>query len=142
MKEFLAQLDDQRIVQAIQQAESTTSAEIRVFISKHPQSDPVAAAEKEFARLKMHETRLRNGVLILVAPQSRNFAIVGDQGIHQRCGQEFWTKVAAEMQDHFKRDAATDAIVHAIDRAGKILAEHFPRRGDDRNELADRVERD
>jgi uncharacterized membrane protein len=142
MREFLAQLDDQRIVQAIQQAESATSAEIRVFITRKSLTDPVAAAEEEFARLKMHRTRDRNGVLILIAPASRNFAVFGDRGIHERCGENFWREMADELAGHFKREAATDGIVHAVTRAGKLLAEHFPRRPDDKNELPDHVARD
>jgi uncharacterized membrane protein len=141
-KEFLDKLSDDAVVAAIGQAEARTSGEIRVFVSHRKVDDPVAAAHAQFARLKMDRTRDRNGVLIFVAPTSQTFAIVGDAGVHERCGQGFWTAVAAEMRERFARAEWTDGVVHAIRKAGDLLAEHFPRRADDVNELPDRVERD
>ena len=43
------------------------------------------------------------------------------------------------MREHFKRSEFTDALVEAIQTAGKLLAQHFPRKNDDRNELSDEV---
>ena len=142
MREFVDKLNDERIVQAIAAAEGKTSAEIRVFITRVPQVDAVAAARREFVRLGMVKTKERNGVLILVAPESRNFGIVGDEGIHAKCGEEFWKEVAREMEGHFRADAPTDGIVHGVRKAGEVLARHFPRTADDRNELSDQVSRD
>ena len=139
-RQFLDQLSDDAIVAAIQAAEAKTSGEIRVFVSHRKISDPVAAAQKRFMKMKMDRTRDRNGVLIFVAPASQNFAIIGDSAVHARCGDAFWTAVASEMSDHFRRSAMTEGIVHAIHKAGELLAEHFPRRPHDVNELPDRVE--
>jgi uncharacterized membrane protein len=79
-------------------------------------------------------------LLIFVAPRAQKFAIIGDGGIHARCGNEFWERVVTGMRLHFKAENFTDAVVHAIEQAGEVLASHFPRRPDDRNELPDRVE--
>jgi len=87
----------------------------------------------------MHATAQRNGVLIFVAPRSRNFAIVGDDGVHARCGQSFWTDVADAMARHFALDHPTEAIVLGIRKAGELLSSHFPCRPDDRNELPNEV---
>jgi uncharacterized membrane protein len=139
MKTFAEQLDPKRIEYAIAAAERVTSGELRVVIHREAVSDPVAAARAEFARLEMFKTRERNAVLILVAPESRTFAIFGDEAIHRKCGQAFWDEVTAAMASHFRESKFTDGVVHAIEHAGKLLARHFPRRPDDKNELPDNV---
>ena len=132
-------LDHARIVAAIAEAERLTSGEIRVMVIRRKVPDPVAEARRQFERLGMTRTAARNGVLLLVAPRSRAFAIVGDTGIHQHCGDEFWRKVAGELTEHFKRSEFTAGLEHAIARAGALLAVHFPRQPEDRNELPDSV---
>jgi len=42
---------------------------------------------------------------------------------------------------HFRRGEFTEGIVQGVQRAGDLLAAHFPRRPDDTNERPDRVER-
>jgi len=135
MKTFLSQLDHARIERAIADAEQKTSGELRVVIHHKPAPDPVAAAKAQFQKLRMHRTRERNAVLLLVAPESRTFAIYGDTAIHEKCGDSFWTEIATSIGDHFKQGDFTGGIVHTIDRAGTLLAAHFPRRPDDKNEL-------
>jgi|SRR5687768_2322802 len=139
--QFNTQLDDARIVEAIRRAEERTSGEVRVYVSDGVVDDPVAAAERQFVRMGMHETRQRNGVLVFVAPRSQTFAIVGDEAVHARCGQSFWRDVAAAMRDHFADGAYTDAIVLGITKAAELLTAHFPCAPDDRNELPNEVRR-
>lgn len=139
-KEFIGKLEHNRIVRAIAAAESKTSGEIRVFLQRGELADAYAEAEKRFEKLGMTRTRERNGVLIFVAPRAQKFAVIGDVGIHQRCGKEFWETIVGTMREDFRAENFTNAIVHAIERAGAALAEHFPRQPDDRNELPDAVE--
>src|SRR5215470_15104455 len=90
-QEFLSKLEHDRIIQAIREAESKTAGEIRVLIQRGKlNSDPLVAAQKKFHRLGMHKTRERNAVLIFVAPRVHKLAVVGDDAIHERCGDEFW----------------------------------------------------
>jgi uncharacterized membrane protein len=83
-------------------------------------------------------------VLLFVAPRSQRFAVVGDEGIHQKLGAAFWSSMAAAMQEDFRAGRFTEAIVKGVTRAGEALAEHFPRTaGDhDTNELPDEVSQD
>ena len=141
-KEFLNQLEHDKIVAAIQKAEQKTSGEIRVFISRHEPDDPIAAAQSQFAHLGMHKTKEKNGVLIFVAPVARKFAIIGDSGVHSRCGDSFWRDIAAEMTGHFKKGEFTSGILHGVEKAGELLARHFPRRPGDKNELPDDIAHD
>jgi uncharacterized membrane protein len=141
-KEFLKQLRHDHVVAAIREAEQKTSGEIRVFISHKNIEDAVAEAQTAFMRLGMTKTRHRNGVLIFVAPQARKFAVIGDDGVHRRCGDEFWQAMAAEMTGYFKKSEFTQGILHGIRKAGELLAAHFPHRPDDRNELPDSIAHD
>lgn len=136
----LPKVDHEAIVTAIQSAERKTSGEIRVVVTRQKSRDPIAEAQQQFDRLGMNKTSLRNGVLIYLAPRSRNFAVIGDAGVHEKCGDAFWTELAAAMTEYFKRGEFTDGVVHGIARAGALLAQHFPPQSDDRNELPDGVE--
>lgn len=138
-RKFVSQLAHERIHAAIQAAEAKTSGEIRVMVSHKAAPDPVVTAQKAFLRLNMKATQQRNAVLIFVAPKSRTFAIIGDEAVHLKCGDAFWSELAAAMTGHFKRGDFTEAIVHGISRAGELLAQHFPRNPDDKNELPDEV---
>ena len=139
-KEFLARLDHDRIVRAIAAAEGKTSGEIRVFVQRGEITDPMAAARAQFDKLGMARTRERNGVLILVAPRAQKFAVIGDEGVHAKCGEAFWQQLIEAMRAHFKAENFTDALVHAIEQTGELLAQYFPRRPNDRDELPNAVE--
>lgn len=132
----MARLDHERIVAAIANAEEQTSGEIRVYVQRGKvEADPLTVAQQKFLEFGMEKTAERNAILILVAPRARKFAVVGDEGIHRKCGEEFWDKLVASMRTHFQHEKFTDALCEAIEAAGNTLATHFPRRPDDRNEM-------
>lgn len=142
-KAFLGQLDHDRIVAAIREAEAGSRGEVRVHVSRQAVEDPQAAARAQFDKLGMADTAERNGVLIYVAPASQKFAVIGDQAIDEHCGAGFWTAVAEAMQEDFRAGRFTDGLVKGVNRTGQALAEKFPRTaGADRNELADDVSED
>lgn len=128
-----------RVEAAIAAAESHTSGELRVVLYPGRTDDAVAAAKEEFVRLGMDQTRDRNAVLILLAPASRAFAVIGDAGIHARCGERFWTEIARAMESDFQQGAFADGLIRGVDRCGQLLADLFPRRDDDVDELSNRV---
>ena len=57
---------------------------------------------------------------------ARNFAVIGDRGVHERCGDSFWTELTGAMVGYFKRGEFTEGVVHGVERAGALLAAHFP----------------
>jgi uncharacterized membrane protein len=133
-------IDQKRVVAAIKAAEKKTSGELRVLLARHKAPDAVAAARRHFERLGMTHTKQRNGVLLFLAPRSRTFAVIGDTGVHEKCGDVFWRELAGAMGEYFKRGDFTAGLVHGIERAGALLAEHFPPGVGDRNELPDDIE--
>jgi uncharacterized membrane protein len=126
-KEFKKRLHHDSVVDAIHQAEQTTTGEIRVIVSHKHVETPVPEAQKEFVRLGMNRSPGRNAVLIFVAPRSHTFAVIGDKAVHEKCGDEFWQKLAAAMTGYFRKSEFTEGIVHGVKKAGELLAEHFPK---------------
>jgi uncharacterized membrane protein len=134
--------DMERVQQAIKEAERETSGEIRVSVARHLfWGDTRRVAEKAFERMGMTATKERNGVLFFVAPVRRRFVVLGDTGIHERVGQEFWERVSAAMAEDFRRGDFTEGLVRGIREAGRELAVHFPcDRPRDVNELPDQID--
>lgn len=140
--DFIAALDDRAIAQAIADAEKRTSAEIRVFVTERAVENVMEEAGRQFVKLGMSKTELRNGVLIYFAPKVREFAVLGDSGIHEKSGQAFWDAIAAKMAPLLKENRFTDAIVLGVAEIGVLLASEFPWTKGDRNELPNEVARD
>lgn len=139
-KEFLSELEHDRIVQAIREAEAKTSGQIRVYIQRGKlDADPLIAAQKRFHRMGMHKTRERNAVLIFVAPRARKFAVVGDKAIHEKCGEKLWQRLVDGMRAHFRNERFSHALVEAVEEIGKVLAAHFPKTRAAGNELSDEI---
>ncbi len=137
--EFVHSLEEQRVTAAIAAAEQKSSGEIRVYISNQKRHDVMDAAQKRFVKLGMTNTRQRNAVLLYFAPAVQQFAIIGDVGIHEKCGQPFWDEIVSEMTPLLKAGQFTDAVLRAIEHTGQLLSEHFPRTPDDINELPDKL---
>jgi uncharacterized membrane protein len=134
-------IDKNRIKQAIQKAERRTSGEIRVSVSTLFWGDVQKAAEKAFERLGMTATRDRNAVLFFVVPARRKFAVLGDRGIHEKVGQDFWYNIVRTVSEKFKQGDFTGGIVAGIEAVGEDLAMHFPSHAAyDTNELPDDVD--
>ena len=140
--DFIAHLDEAKVLAAIEAAEQRSSGELRVFVSHQYVTDALAAAQKQFEKLGMTRTRARNGVLLFFAPATQKFAVIGDSGIHEKCGAGFWEEITRAIENEFKSGRFTDAVVGAVSTAGNALARHFPREPGDTNELPNRVERD
>jgi uncharacterized membrane protein len=137
---FLRELEHDRIVAAIKEAEAKTSGQIRVYLQRGKfEEDALPRAEKKFFQLRMDKTKERNAVLIFVAPRAQKFAVIGDEGVHQKCGEQFWQELVERMRGHFLREEFTEALVEGIEAVGKLLARYFPKTGPSTNELPDEI---
>src|SRR5882672_10667846 len=116
---FINQLDEARIVAAIAAAERKSSGEIRVYVSHRNIQDALARAKARFVELGMHKTRHRNGVLLYISPRTRQFAIVGDAGVHEKCGDNLWQEIAGGMVPLLRQGQCTEAVEQAIKKTGE-----------------------
>ena len=116
--EFLAQVNATEVEAAITRAEQNCSGEIRVHVQPRAVgADLDTVARKTFERLGMTQTQLRNGVLLFIASEENQFAILGDIGIHEKVGAEFWNDIAANLRESFRAGAFTEGIVRAVRRS-------------------------
>ena len=136
---FFSSEKKQQIVSAIKEAELNTSGEIRVHIENHCKREVLDRATSVFASLKMHKTKLRNGVLFYLAIKDHKFAILGDGGINAVVPDDFWDNIKEMMQLKFKEGEFTAGLSSGIKMAGEQLKVHFPYRSDDINELDDDI---
>jgi uncharacterized membrane protein len=140
-KPLFNEAQQQVIVEAIRSAEKCTSGEIRVFVeSRCRYVDPLDRATEVFAGLNMQRTTARNGVLVYVALKDRQLAVLGDQGIHQKVGQEFWNQQVRNILSHFNKADYAGGIAAVVTEIGHALEAHFPfDRSNDSNELPDDI---
>jgi uncharacterized membrane protein len=139
VRQFLGDEDFTAIDQAIKTFEKKTSGELVVSFQLVSRGDPYKEGRRIFKRLKLHQTRERNAVLVVIFISSRKFAILGDQGIDEKVPEGFWIQTAAIMGDNFREQRYREGLVEGIQLLGGQLAEHFPYREDDVDELSDEV---
>lgn len=136
---FFSKEEEQQIVQAIKAAEFQTGGEIRVHIESVCRGEVLDRAAWLFKSLKMHETELRNGVLIYLSTTDRKFAIIGDAGINAVVPKGFWDDVKDLMISNFSKGDLLQGFVMGIAKVGEKLKEFFPYQEDDINELPDEI---
>ena len=136
---YFTQEDRRRIVDAIREAELNTSGEIRVHVDKRCRKDVIERAVDVFHKLKMEQTRDRNGVLLYVAVDSHKTAILGDEGVNAVVPPDFWNGIIDRAVKRFAKGEYAEGIAEAVTAVGEVLKQHFPYRDDDINELPDEI---
>ena len=132
--------EESEIVAAIVEAENRTSAEIRVHISHSYQpTDAVIAATKTFKKLGMHKTADRNGILIYLAPYTKQFAILGDEGINNKVAPGQWDQMRDAMQNHFQQQQFKTGVLLGIEESATLLSQYFAPGDINPNELSNEI---
>lgn len=139
MYRYISKIDEQRIIDAIREAETNTSGEIRVHVQPRCKGEPMDVARKVFERLGMTRTEQRNGVLFFVAYKNKKFTILGDKGINEIVPENFWESIVKTVTDCFSENRTADGLCAGIIAAGDALKKYFPYQTDDVNELDDEI---
>jgi putative membrane protein len=96
------------------------------------------AAMEQFMIRGMARKKNRAGVLIFVSLAERYARIVADEGIAAKTGPSVWQEAINELLERAKEGAVAEGFVAAVEKCGRILAEHFPPAAE-RDELPDRI---
>lgn len=96
-------------------------------------------AMKQFLSKGLHVTAERTGVLLFVSLADHVAEVVADEGIYAKVAPEVWGDTIIALIDGIKGGKAADGFVAAIGIAGTVLAEHFPPRAHNPNELPDKL---
>ncbi|MGA7201691.1 MAG: TPM domain-containing protein [Candidatus Cybelea sp.] len=113
------------IAAAIAAAEDGTTGRIAVREIPDRSVDAFERAKREFGRIGLQRHEHANAALILVAPQARRFAIIGDRALHERVGDAFWNDVVEKSTSFFARGETEAGILYAVARLGEVLHAHF-----------------
>ncbi len=128
------------ISEAVKEAESATSGEIRIFIeSRCAYMNPSFRAQEIFMNLGMHQTVDRNAVLIYIAFKDHDFALIGDKAIYEVATKPFWETTAKELAKRFYNKEYVSGICDCVASIGSKLHSHFPTHGETKNELPDEI---
>ncbi len=87
----------------------------------------------------LYKTRDETGVLFFVSLFERKVWVLADKGIYEKIKQETLQEYAGDIAAGIKAGRAAEYLCRDIQKAGEILANHFPVKPDDSNELPDEV---
>ncbi len=136
---FLTEQDEQKIIEAIAEAENNTSAELRVHLEERCKKDPLQRAAKVFHKLGMDQTELQNGVVIYIAVEDHKAAVFAGNGIYSQTEENYWQDILNIIINHFKKGEFEQGLEKAVLKVGEKLKELYPVQEDDINELEDEI---
>jgi len=139
IESYFTKEEESSIIAAIGLAEKQTSGEIKVHVEEHCFIDLLDRSAEVFGKLKMHETKERNGTLIYLAMEDHLFSIIGDVGINAILKEGFWDDAKNVMEENFKSGDIVKGLEQGIEKIGEKLRDFFPYQDDDENELPDDI---
>ncbi|MGE5437242.1 MAG: TPM domain-containing protein [Syntrophothermus sp.] len=130
-----------RISNTIKKYEMQTSGEIAVSVKEHSsisekKKSIEELAKQEFVKLGIHNTKDKTGILIFILLDKKQFHILADSGINEKVQQDTWDKIKDIIESKFREGSYAEGLIYGVEEVGKILAEHFPIKPDDVNELS------
>lgn len=102
---------------------------------KHSRAARLAKAQ--FYLQGVHMTREHSGVMLFVSIAEHYVEIVADQGIHEKLGAAHWQAIIDKFVQQVREGQVVEGFISAIAACGDGMAQHYPRRADDTNELSD-----
>ena len=97
------------------------------------------AAMKQFLAHGLHQTEARTGVLIFACLADHQVEVVADKGIHDKVEPAVWGQAVAALTREMRARRPAEGFIAAIDLCGGVLAQNFPPRPVNENELPDRL---
>lgn len=79
------------------------------------------------------------GILIYLSLAEHRAEIVADEAIAAKVQPEVWGAAMHAMLAEIRAGRIGEGLAVAVEKVGVVLAEHFPRSANDRNELPDRL---
>lgn len=136
-KDFFSAQERELIIDAIRNAEKSSSGEIRVHVESSCHGSVLDRSAYLFHKLGMDNTNERNGVLFYLAIKDHQFSVIGDAGINGCVAEGFWDDVTKTLEANFKEGLFAKGLADAIMVCGNQLKTYFPYQSDDVNELPD-----
>lgn len=110
----------------------------RLVVPRRDRIDAVRhRAMRHFVESGIAETVDRTGILLFVSLLERRVELVADKGINEKVATDTWDRIVSALVRGIKENRTAEALAEAVEACGTVLAEHVPRRKDDKNELDD-----
>jgi putative membrane protein len=84
-------------------------------------------------------TKRQTAILLYVSIAERRAEIVADEAIHAKVDAAQWGDAMAALVTEVKAGRPGEGMAQAVERIGKVLAEHVPALQDNPNEVPDGV---
>jgi len=155
-EKFLTSEEQERIQQVVIAAEKNTSGEIVPMIVSA--SGPYAEIELSglvvglvlgtlaasfwhdpWGSVQIYLFWPHTGILIFASLLEHRVVVLADRGINEKVEAGTWNEIVNMITESLKSGDGCDGFCKAIDRCGVILAQHFPRSADDRDELPNKL---
>lgn len=139
MSNFFPDSESETIVQTIAEIEKNTTGEIRIHIEDVCEGSPYNRAVEVFNKLEMYKTKEKTGILIYLSSEDKKIAVIGDKGIHDIVGGDYWQTIMEEMKELFKTQSVYAGVYHGLKSVGDKLIQHFPEKRTPQNELSNEI---
>jgi len=107
----------------------------RLIHSDEIDEEVAEKAGLSFLERGLHHTRDETGILILISLFEHRVHVLADRGINDVVPANHWDGIVQTITDGILRGETCDALCAAIESCGRILAEKFPVKEDDTDEL-------
>jgi putative membrane protein len=87
----------------------------------------------------LHYTKAHTGILFFASLLEHRVVVLADRGINEKVAAGTWNEIVNTITESLKSGKGCDGFCKAIDHCGEILAQHFPRSPDDRDELPNKL---
>ncbi len=110
------------------------------FITKKEMEEEIdRAAAAAFQHNQLHNTEDSTGILIYISLYEHQVKVVGDDAICAKLTQSDWQHICDVIIKDFKEKQYSNGIIEGIYLSGKLLAEHFPIKEGDIDELTNEL---
>jgi len=110
------------------------------FVSKAEMKHQVErAAADAYHRFRVSRTAESTGIVLYVSLRERMVCVLGDGAITEKLGRRDWEDIRDLVVAGLRARRPVDGLCSAIERCGDVLAQSFPLRPGDVNELRDEL---
>jgi len=96
-------------------------------------------ALQAFYKHRLHHTKDRTAILIMVSLLERRVEILADAGINSKVPKDTWQGIVNDMIASIKTNDLSEGICIAVRECGEILAKDFPGQHDNPDEVSNKL---
>ena len=131
-----------KIEKAIQQSETSHSAEIRFavesslgFFELLQNTSCYDRAVDVFSELRVWDTEQNNGVLIYLLLADRSIEIIADRDVNKKVDSKEWLRICRLMENFFQKKQFETGVLKGIEEITRLLITLYPANAEKINEL-------